>query len=233
MPNHVTNQLTITADNLDEILKSIAGEEAIDFESIIPMPDGLYFEPAEHIIEYAKYVFNPMADNRSKWYFDLSSQRGQALSNFDDADWQMFLRCLINLHETGYATWHDWSIEHWGTKWNCYRVEQASPDVIRFKTAWSAPKPVIEKLSKLHPGATFRLEYADENMGYNLGAYVFRAGEIVEENHPVFGTDAAWVQAYKLRYPDLTDDEIQSDLAEWYEDDPDRAKCLTALILEK
>ena len=61
MPNHVTNQLTIEADNLDEILEIIKGEDMdIDFNKIIPMPENLHVKTHSGVIEYAKYIFKIM-----------------------------------------------------------------------------------------------------------------------------------------------------------------------------
>ena len=234
MPNHIQNQLTIKADNLDKILDSIAGEKMLDFEKIIPMPEGLHIETTEHIIEYAKYIFDPTCNNRSKWYFDFTVQQNRFAKTWDDKGWSNFLQCLDNLRQTGFATWYDWSIENWGTKWNAYSFpnEQPASNVIRFQTAWSAPLPVIQKLSEMHPETTLTLQYADENKGYNLGHIVFANGEIVSESHPVFGTDEAWVQAYKLFYPNDTEEDVVEYLDE-YEWEPERVNHILQLIMVK
>lgn len=39
----------------------------------------------------------------------------------------------------GDFNWYDWSIRHWGTKWDAYSIERLAPDLIQFDTAWSAP----------------------------------------------------------------------------------------------
>lgn len=49
--------------------------------------------------------------------------------------------------------WYDWSIEHWGTKWNAYSFQwHGKADhciAIQFDTAWSPPEPVLDKLVEM------------------------------------------------------------------------------------
>jgi hypothetical protein len=48
--------------------------------------------------------------------------------------------------------WHDWAQANWGTKWGTYDVEafdlggDGSPVLIKFQTAWRAPK-VLDKIA--------------------------------------------------------------------------------------
>jgi hypothetical protein len=43
-------------------------------------------------------------------------------------------------------SWYDWAAEHWGTKWGTYDVQafdlggDSSPVLIKFQSAWCAPK---------------------------------------------------------------------------------------------
>lgn len=80
----------------------------------------------------------------------------------------------------GKDNWYDWSIEHWGTKWNCCNAEKAGFS-FTFETAWSAPVPVIKELSRQFPDVDIALDYADEDIGRNCGTYVFSGGVVVQE----------------------------------------------------
>jgi hypothetical protein len=57
--------------------------------------------------------------------------------------------------------WHDWTTEHWGTKWNAhyFRVTVDAPGCyeFHFDTAWSPPVPVWEKMAKMFPALEFSL----------------------------------------------------------------------------
>lgn len=74
------------------------------------------------------------------------------------------------------ANWYDWSVSHWGTKWNAYDVVEVSDEQITFDTAWAHPAPVIEALVHQVAESTdtemfLKVIYADEDRGRNLGAY--------------------------------------------------------------
>lgn len=93
----------------------------------------------------------------------------------------------------GDNNWYDWSIKNWGTKWNAYATreenlrEQYETDdiqwrsLIKFETAWSHPLPVIKAMSKEYPNTEFWIQYADEDLGYNLGEYKIKDGKVLEE----------------------------------------------------
>lgn len=52
-----------------------------------------------------------------------------------------------------------WAVDNWGTKWNCYDSkilrDEAIITVITFRTAWSAPNPIVLKLSEQFPSLKF------------------------------------------------------------------------------
>lgn len=45
---------------------------------------------------------------------------------------------------------------------------------ISFDTAWSTPEPIIVQLSKDLPEVEMFILYADEDIGYNYGAYIMK-----------------------------------------------------------
>jgi hypothetical protein len=75
----------------------------------------------------------------------------------------------------GKNNWYAWSVENWGTKWNAF-YSCAGDDSVTFETAWSAPFPVLKKLSEMFPGVTIVHSYADEDIGYNCGKGMFANG---------------------------------------------------------
>lgn len=97
----------------------------------------------------------------------------------------------------GKNNWYDWSIENWGTKWNAYDFEEFYDPFdlgelgVIFNTAWSMPEPIIQKLSEQYPECIFKLYWADEDLGQNLGMIVFQNGKQIELYEPEGGTDEA------------------------------------------
>ena len=82
---------------------------------------------------------------------------------------------------------HNWCIANWGTKWNSYgyTADTGFKDgKLTFLTAWSAPHPILQRLSEMFPDIVFEHEWADEDIGRNCGRYVYFDGERIEEYYP-------------------------------------------------
>ena len=56
--------------------------------------------------------------------------------------------------------------------------------MLYFQTAWSAPHPVLEKLTEMFPDVELEHEWADEDIGQNCGRYSYKDGERIEEYFP-------------------------------------------------
>lgn len=76
---------------------------------------------------------------------------------------------LLNLY--GASNWYDWSIAHWGTKWEA-RVEDIEEDTnclnLYFETAWGPPIQVYDAM--LWQGFRVECFYTEEGMGF-AGVY--------------------------------------------------------------
>lgn len=82
---------------------------------------------------------------------------------------------------------YDWCIVNWGSKWNSYGYTADSgfkDGKLTFLTAWSAPHPILQRLSEMFPDIEFEHEWADEDIGMNCGRYVYYDGERTEEYYP-------------------------------------------------
>jgi hypothetical protein len=98
---------------------------------------------------------------------------GKMPKDFSDGDFDSFINCLQAWKDCdGCLYWYDWNIKHWGTKWNSYSFRQISDTCVVFSTAWNAPAPVIQKLAE-RAGSSIKHEWADEDMGNNVGIIEF------------------------------------------------------------
>ena len=89
----------------------------------------------------------------------------------------------------GKNNWYDWSVENWGTKWDV-----DSPEVIIdrddeleyvFQTAWSTPARAMEYLrGRIPKDVSFKVVYADEDLGSNCGEYYYDPKNGFEEWYP-------------------------------------------------
>lgn len=106
---------------------------------------------------------------------------------------------LGNLYANNYAkykafTWYDWRVSCWGTKWNSFDYYPQDKDQIAFSTAWSAPLPVIRKLSLMYPHRKIEMWSASEDTGEGTFYYTVRNGKAkavhyeayTEESNEVF-----------------------------------------------
>ena len=74
--------------------------------------------------------------------------------------------------------WYDWSVQHWGTKWDACE-SNIQDNLVAFETAWSCPVPVLKKLGEKVGGLL--VFFADEDIGSNCGAFfVKKDGSIVD-----------------------------------------------------
>lgn len=104
-------------------------------------------------------------------------------------EWELGKTAWQNMQKYGAPTWYEWCIKNWGTKWNAYGydtngLEYHDGDSLYFQTAWSAPHPILEKLSEKYPDLTFEHSWADEDIGYNCGQRTWLDGKRIDEYIP-------------------------------------------------
>lgn len=185
MPNNSTIRLSVTgpAEEIGRLLRdhwrrkdtdgdTLAADEHLDFETILPMPAILHGTQSGSQADMG--IFLLTGRTASHWSA-LSEDRAAKLSDAERAIClQEGQKCLDAERETGFRNWYDWSIAQWGTKWNSYdgRIEAVTPDSFNlwFHTAWSYPAPVIERLAELFPALTFKATAVDEGDGWALEA---------------------------------------------------------------
>lgn len=108
---------------------------------------------------------------------------------------------LDNQLNFGAPTWYDWSIANWGTKWNVQEgihMDEEDPRIMNFDTAWSAPLPIIEALSKRFPNVEITIQWADEDIGNNVGQQTYLDGEVTDENIPEPWSKEAYDLAFEI-----------------------------------
>lgn len=88
----------------------------------------------------------------------------------------------------GENNWHDWRVGNWDTKWDAYgyepSIDYSKSETLTFLTAWSAPHAVMKRLAEMFPDVKFTHEWADEDIGFNCGRYVYTDGKLSEMYYP-------------------------------------------------
>jgi hypothetical protein len=198
MPNHVTNIISFIGNDkdVDELLETIKGyqktydgileEMPMDFNKIIPMPPELN-------------ITSGSLGSRGMQFVEGDNNALDGLREEDRREAEALgVQYVENKKKHGYTTWYNWAWDNWGTKWNAYSFEEQEGQM-QFDTAWAHPLPVIEKLSTMFPNVEIECKYADEDLGYNLGSYTIKNGEILEEEEIEFGTDEATKRACEIK----------------------------------
>jgi hypothetical protein len=200
MPNHIQNRLKIigTPEQVREVLNFLAGDKSrIDFEKIKPMPEGLKI-CAGSLGEVGMMV------GAESFSLEDISKKWEALNRFmrlNDSKKEEAIKLgklyAENVQKYGYPTWYEWSIEHWGTKWNAYQTpdERDTDDTIYFQTAWSGVPELIQEVSKKFPGVELNYHWADEDTGSNVGQCKIKCGEIWSKT-----IDCQCREAYELAF---------------------------------
>jgi len=165
MPNHCTNLLSCTSGKtIGSIIKPYLTDKAdsIDFNKIIPMPEGILKTLGFSTIEEITKERTPEEREAKQKEVVLLEEQNQK--------------------DYGQKNWYDWCVAVWDTKWNaysCYSLEEDSfgelEDLssIGFQTAWSPPINVIRELAKL-TGESLRMSYYDEGWMFG-GEYLINA----------------------------------------------------------
>ena len=194
------------------------GHGTLDFNKLIPMPPSLMIEAGsatEQGIEIYLTAVNPDTpdydlpkmpkDKFERLVSDLNNERRfsmykPALSEGEIQKYTAYSsfgkladtgkQAINNLLNYGATTWYDWCIKNWGTKWNSYDSQKGDDRGFRFSTAWSAPHPVLEELSRRFPDVGVSHEWADEDIGQNCGRREYLGGECVYEFEPESRKDA-------------------------------------------
>ena len=195
------------------------GIGTIDFNKIIPMPESLEIECGSRtdrgidlyltsINPFVTYFGNEKMDdntfltlnermNAQRFFIRhnayLALEEIEKHTKYDSKEELIALgkKAIENLMNYGATTWYDWRIrgDTWNTKWNSYSPFYDGGKEITFQTAWSAPHPIIEKLSSMYPDVTIKHSYANEDLWQSCGSQTYLGGEMIDYDYPETDTE--------------------------------------------
>lgn len=210
MPNHVRNVIKMQGITELPLFRTYDdGSKGFDFNKMILMPESLNMDSGSMIDDYAIYY---LTDRCTVPVSRVSAEKKAVITKmiannmFGSEEWiqrifnkvmerafdETEAKCkkmyedgkayVENLQNYGYASWYDWCIANWDTKWNAYDNETEGTDCIKFSTAWANPEPVIRKLAEMYPRVKIEHWWADEDTGNNTGYRIFEEGKETEES---------------------------------------------------
>lgn len=108
-------------------------------------------------------------------------------------------KAFRNVEKYGATDWYDWSIEHWGTKWNsCNTMVSEDGKTVWFDTAWAPSTEAISKFAKMHPDLEITHEFAEEQMGFYSGMMEYKDGKMVENTEFAPYSKEAYEMSFEL-----------------------------------
>jgi hypothetical protein len=203
-------------------------ETAFDFDALIPMPPILNDVVSGGLSEIGAALVTLRGSDVSPfstggiWQHEIDRIRSDVgmpqdhiskvaeayLSQKPDMEVQGILR-LRALADTGYSDWHCWCKRHWGTKWNAYGFEVVSDEPLQFtfKTAWSFPLPVFQKLAETFPALNFDCACYDEGDCF-AGRGFFNPPVDQPEFALCKADEAMYELVYGHKYEPFVDDDV-------------------------
>mgnify|MGYP003676662845 CR=1 FL=1 len=92
----------------------------------------------------------------------------------------------------------NWAMGNWSTKFDASETVVIAPNVVKFLTYGTTPINLIGRLSELHPNVKLKVEYADEDLGFNVGDYTFKSGDVVDVNTFIGGSSEAYEKSMDI-----------------------------------
>lgn len=181
MANDIMNRITFNGDpeKIKTLLSQLHGENGFDFNRLIPMPKELDItspSPWEIYIEHHR----DSEDMIERLPLQYKDEYKKAKRNHTPSEKDLIYgeRAYNNILDYGHPTWYEWCTEKWGTKWNAYECS-INLNIVQFCTAWSIPRPIIQKMHEIFPDMDFIWEFADEDRGYNVGRFKIFRGKLM------------------------------------------------------
>jgi hypothetical protein len=99
------------------------------------------------------------------------------------------------LDKYGVSNWVDWSSKYWGTQFDALETVILKHNKVRFFTDSNCPYEAINTLSIIFPNVKIKLQWADEDLGYNVGEMYLQNGDIIDTKSLKGGSDEAYEMA--------------------------------------
>lgn len=192
MANEVINILTVLGDSSEAkvVIDTITSDSEffnVSFNNFIPMP--------KDIRRTASPVWLMEQENYDRWmkqYGDSDREYHEGYPITEEMQQDL-------LSKYGVDTWEKWAMQYWGTKWDVQgTVSLGKPNKVKFWTYENTPYEAMVTLSKLFPDVKLKVEFADEDLGINVGVYYLVNGEKVSDHIPKPLSDEAYEMSMNI-----------------------------------
>lgn len=177
MPNLCCNLLSIPprpgvlSVHIDTVIRSLRGPNGpLDFETVLPIPSDLQDIHRGGTLIDGEY--------HTRW-------REEALPDGDVKKLPFSTSDLVRFRkEYGADNPLEWSILHWGTKWNAETYDADWDfNAIHFDTAWTPPRKFVQALSRKFSDLQLELCYVEPGCEMNSRIIFYRGEEWQREDY--------------------------------------------------
>ena len=209
MPNNITNIITFdcTEERFTDIAESLKRDGSyigsVDFNKLIPMPRELDITSGSLGMSGFRMYMEYLSEVEGVEDTALKSriwEKYLAKSEYAQEALELGRQYHENIEKYGSPTWYEWCCDHWGTKWNAYNCDKADMGgkALRFETAWSSVPAIVKSISERFPEVLITYEWADEDIGRNVGSAIFRSGSIKDIYMPEQGSKDAYEMSARI-----------------------------------
>lgn len=144
------------------------------------------------------------SDTFYKFQCEMSPEELSKVTQYCPLDEMLALgkTAVDNFIQYGSIDWYQWCNKNWGTKWNAYGYDYigipSRDNVLTYLTAWDGVPELMAALSSRFPDVEFQYEYADEDVGTNVGRVDFLGGETIYEDIPDTHSKEAFEMAFDI-----------------------------------
>ena len=205
MPNHIMNQIEIegTKEQVDAIVEKYGTiipehfRRSWDDNIICNSADGDYGWLNEETNVFSRRNEEDVQGLPEGWTKEVAEE----CLHFPDFQkvFPMPKEVEASKDEMGMSpAWYTWSVENWGSKWNCYDCIRVSDTVFQFQTAWSGVPKILDEISLNFPDIEIDYKWSDEDTGSNC-AIIRLSNGIVDEYYLDNQSNEAYNLAFELR----------------------------------
>ena len=170
MTSYITNQVVVTGEEMvvgkfsdthfSQCISAKPSQLDFDFNIITPMPEGLDKAIETLETDQALKLLQRIEKGDPESGIELERMKHSSPYVMQRGQHRLDL-----LKATGYSSWYDWSLEHWGTKWYACNTAILKHEggylEFCFDTIWKSPVPIFEKLAAMWPDLTFEITATD------------------------------------------------------------------------
>jgi hypothetical protein len=203
MHNEIINRLTVLGEDSDvkELMDFVLDKGEVSLKKIVPMPEEIHKTTSPSwVVSQERY---------DTWL----EEYGKGFVLFDSAPITGEMQTEL-FFKYGVDNWKDWSVKYWGTIFDTIGTKILNNNQVEFSTCETTPFNALVRLSVMFPRVILKVEYADEDIGYNVGVYRLEHGQVLSNDTPEFSSTEAYSMSMDITGDYYYVEEFLWDLAE-------------------